>query len=176
MAPKNRFEFRRMIDYSVNFDRPLAIRIPKGKASEVYSECDSPIEYGKSEVLVQGEKIAVLAVGSCVETAKQVNDILETKGYKPTIVNARFIKPIDEALIDKLAVNHSVIVTIEENTINGGYGMSVLQYVNNNDINVKVITKALPDTFIEHGESGELKVAYGLGAKSIAEDILRKFD
>lgn len=176
MAPKNRFEFRRMIDYSVDFDRPLAIRIPKGKASEVYSEYDSPIEYGKSEVLVQGEKIAVLAVGSCVETARQVNDILVAKGYKPTIVNARFIKPIDEALIDGLAVNHSVIVTIEENTINGGYGMSVLQYVNNNDINLKVITKALPDTFIEHGESGELKAAYGLGADSIAEDILRKFE
>ena len=176
MAPKNRFEFRRMIDYSVDFDRPLAIRIPKGKASEVYSEHDFPIEYGKSEVLVHGEKIAVLAVGSCVETAKQVNDILVTKGYKPTIINARFIKPIDESLIKELAVNHSVIVTIEENTINGGYGMNVLQYVNNNDIKVKVITKALPDTFIEHGESGELKAAYGLDGESIAEDILRRFD
>ena len=176
MAPKNRFEFKRMIEYSVNFDRPLAIRIPKGKASDVYAECDSPIKYGKSEVLVHGEKIAVLAVGSCVETAKQVNDMLTSKGYNPTIVNARFVKPIDEALIDELAVNHSVIVTIEENTINGGYGMSVLQYVNNNDIDVKVITKALPDTFIEHGESGELKNVYGLGAVEIAEDILKKFE
>ncbi len=174
MAPKNRFEFRRMIDYSVDFDRPLAIRIPKGKASEVYSECDTPIEYGKSEILVQGEKIAVLAVGSCVETAKQINNILVAKGYNPTIVNARFIKPIDEALIDELAVNHSIIVTIEENTINGGYGMSVLQYINNNDIDVKVITKALPDTFIEHGESGQLKAEYGLSADTIAEDILEK--
>lgn len=176
MAPKNRFEFKRMIEYSVDFNAPLAIRIPKGKASDVYAEADSPIEYGKSEILVKGEKIAVLAVGSCVETAKQVNDILTDKGYKPTIVNARFIKPIDETLINELVANHSVIVTIEENIINGGYGMNVLQYVNNNALDIKVITKALPDMFIEHGESGILKQEYGLGADTIAEDIIKILD
>ncbi|MGN0374318.1 MAG: 1-deoxy-D-xylulose-5-phosphate synthase [Butyrivibrio sp.] len=176
MAPKNRFEFKSMIDYSVNFDGPLAIRIPKGKASEVYSDNMAPIEYGKSEILIKGSKVAVIAVGSCVETANELEDILVDNGFDPTIVNARFVKPVDEELIKKLAVDHELIVTIEENVLNGGYGMNVLHYVNNNNIDVKVLTEALPDCFIEHGESGELKQIYGLSALKISEDILRRFN
>lgn len=176
LAPKNRFELKNMIDYSVDFDGPLAIRFPKGKASEVYSDNLAPIEYGKSEMLVKGSQIAILAVGSCVETANELEDILIDKGYNPTIVNARFIKPIDEELIDELAKNHELIVTIEENVLNGGYGMNVLSYVNNNNIDVKVLTKALPDCYIEHGESRELKMIYGLNALDISEDILKRID
>ena len=176
LAPKNRFELKSMIDYSVNFEGPLAIRFPKGKASDVYSENLEPIEYGKSEVLVKGKQIAVLAVGACVDIANELEDILVDKGYDPTIVNARFIKPIDEKLIIQLAKEHEIIVTIEENVLNGGYGMNVLQFVNDNNIDVKVITEALPDNFIEHGESRELKMIYGLNAVKISEDILRRFD
>ncbi len=176
MAPKNRFELKLMIDYSVDFDGPLAIRFPKGKASEVYSDNLAPIEYGKSEMLVKGSRIAILAVGACLETANEVEDILIDRGYNPTIVNARFIKPIDEELIDELAKNHELIVTIEENVLNGGYGMNVLSYVNNNNIDVKVLTRALPDCYIEHGESGELKKIYGLNASDISKEILKRID
>lgn len=174
MAPKNRYELKSMIDYSVDFDGPLAIRFPKGKASEVYSENLAPIELGRSEILVKGSKVAILAVGSGVEIANDVEDILLDKGINATIVNARFIKPIDEELIDSLAKEHDLIVTIEENVINGGYGMNVLNYVNENNLDVRVMIKALPDKFIEHGESGELKSIYGLDANQIAEDILRR--
>lgn len=174
MAPKNRFELKAMIDYSVDFDGPLAIRFPKGKASEVYSENLAPIELGKSEVLLKGSKVAILAVGSGVEMAEEIEDILVDKGINPTVVNARFVKPIDEELIDNLAKDHELIVTIEENVINGGYGMNVLNYVNENDLDVRVMIKALPDKFIEHGEAGELKSIYGLNARQIVEDILRR--
>ena len=174
MAPKNRYELKAMIDYSVDFDGPLAIRFPKGKASEVYSENLAPIELGRSEILVKGSKVAILAVGSGVEIANDVEDILVDNGINATIVNARFIKPIDEELIDSLAKEHDLIVTIEENVINGGYGMNVLNYVNENNLDVRVMIKALPDKFIEHGESGELKSIYGLDANQIAEDILRR--
>ena len=145
MAPKNRYELKAMIDYSVDFDGPLAIRFPKGKASEVYSENLAPIELGRSEILVKGSKVAILAVGSGVEIANDVEDILVDKGINATIVNARFIKPIDEELIDSLAKEHDLIVTIEENVINGGYGMNVLNYVNENNLDVRVMIKALPD-------------------------------
>lgn len=174
MAPKNRYELKAMIDFSVDFDAPLAIRFPKGKASEVYNENLAPIEWGKSEVLVKGSKVAILAVGSGVEIADEIEDILVDKGIAPTVVNARFVKPIDEELIDNLAKEHDLIVTIEENVINGGYGMNVLNYVNENDLDVRVMVKALPDKFIEHGEAGELKNIYGLEATQIANDILRR--
>lgn len=176
MAPKNRYELKSMIDYSVEFDGPLAIRFPKGKASEVYSENLEPIVYGKSEVLVKGSKVAILAVGLGVEIANELEDILVDKGLNPTIVNARFVKPIDEKLINELSKNHDLIVTIEENVIQGGYGINVLNYVNSNDLDVKVLIKALPDKFIEHGEAGELREIYGLNAKEISEEILRRFD
>lgn len=117
-----------------------------------------------------------LAVGSCVETANELEDVLIDKGYNPTIVNARFIKPIDEELINQLAEEHELIVTIEENVLNGGYGMNVLSYVNNNNIDVKVLTKALPDSYIEHGDSRELKKIYGLNALDISKDIIKRID
>ena len=173
MAPKNRFELKTMIDYSVGFDGPLAIRFPKGKASEAFMEELAPIEYGKSEVLVKGKDIAILFVGSMADLAESLNNELKERGYEPTIVNARFVKPIDEELIDELSKNHKLLVTLEENVINGGYGMNVLRYVNENNLGVKVLNKALPDEFIEHGESGELKTLYGLGADAVVEDILK---
>ena len=173
MAPKNRFELKTMIDYSVGFDGPLAIRFPKGKASEAFMEELAPIKYGKSEVLVKGKDIAILFVGSMADLAESLNNELKERGYEPTIVNARFVKPIDEELIDELSKNHKLLVTLEENVINGGYGMNVLRYVNENNLGVKVLNKALPDEFIEHGESGELKTLYGLGADAVIEDILK---
>ena len=173
MAPKNRFELKAMIDYSVNFDGPLAIRFPKGKASEVFMDELAPIEYGKSEVIVKGKDIAILAIGSMMDLAEVLYKDLQERGYEPTVVNARFVKPIDEELIDELANDHKLIVTLEENVINGGYGMNVLRYINENNLSVKVLNKALPDEFIEHGEAGELKTLYGLGADAILEDIFK---
>ena len=173
MAPKNRFEFKAMIDYSVDFDGPLAIRVPKGKASEVYGDKLSAIEYGKSEIITKGKDIAILAIGSMLDVAAELDEKLIDRGYKPTIINARFVKPIDEELIDELSNNHKLIVTIEENVISGGYGMNVLKYVNENALNIKVLNKALPDKFIEHGEASELKGIYGLEADKILEDIIK---
>ncbi len=174
MAPKNRFELKAMIDYSVDFDAPLAIRFPKGKASEVYRDNLAPIEYGKSEIITRGKDIAILAVGAMVDLAAVLTEELISRGYNPTIVNARFVKPIDEELIEELAGNHRLIVTIEENVANGGYGMNVLKFVNDSALDIKVLNRALPDAFIEHGEAGELRDLYGLNAEEILEDIIRR--
>lgn len=173
MAPKNRYELKIMIDYSVDFNGPLAIRFPKGKASEVYADILEPIEYGKSEILKKGNDIAILAVGLMVEVAQEIEEVLVAKGYNPTIVNARFIKPIDEELIDEISRTHSLIVTIEENVINGGYGMNVLNYVNKNSLPVKVVNKALNDEFIEHGDAKLLRQLHGINTEEIVEDIIK---
>lgn len=174
MAPKNKDEFVQMLEYSVDFDGPLAIRIPKGRAGNVYSDKNAEIVYGKSQCIKQGKGVAILAAGSCVETAEETDRILMNNGIDATIVNARFIKPIDEECIKQLAKTHKLMVTIEENVLKGGYGMSVLSYVNTLDSDAKVVNVALGDTFIEHGSAKELQVENGLDAEKIANDIIRR--
>lgn len=176
MAPKNRFELRDMIDFSVDFEGPLAIRFPKGKASEIYRNLREPIVYGKSEVLKQGKDVALIGVGLGVEIADKVADGLNAAGIIPTVINARFVKPIDEELITALSKDHKLIVTIEENVLKGGYGMNVLQFVNENELPVKVYPAAFDDEFIEHGDSGSLRKKHGLGEDDILDEIKRRLN
>ncbi|MCM1307820.1 MAG: 1-deoxy-D-xylulose-5-phosphate synthase [Butyrivibrio sp.] len=171
LAPKNRFELKDMIDWSVNFDAPLAIRFPKGRAGEAFASFRAPVEYGKSELLLEGKEAAILAVGSSVEPAEEICRILNKKGIFPTLVNARFVKPIDTELIDALAAKHKLIVTVEENIRLGGYGLSVLDYINSKEYDVKVHNVALADRFIEHGDARELREENGLAPKDAAEWI-----
>lgn len=168
LAPKNRFELKDMIDWSVNFDAPLAIRFPKGKAGEAFAQARAPIEYGKSELLIKGGDVAVLAVGASVEPAEKICSILNKKDIFPTLVNARFIKPIDTELIDSLVREHRLIVTVEENIRLGGYGLSVLDYINSKEYDVKVHNVALADRFIEHGDADALRCENGLAPEDAA--------
>lgn len=168
LAPKNRFELKDMIDWSVNFDAPLAIRFPKGKAGEAFAQARAPIEYGKSELLIKGGDVAVLAVGASVEPAEKICSILNKKDIFPTLVNARFIKPIDTELIDSLVREHRLIVTVEENIRLGGYGLSVLDYINSKEYDVKVHNVALADRFIEHGDADALRCENGLAPEEAA--------
>lgn len=168
LAPKNRFELKDMVDWSVNFDAPLAIRFPKGKAGEAFVQARAPIEYGKSEMLIKGGDVAILAVGASVEPAEKICSILNKKDIFPTLVNARFIKPIDTELIDSLVGEHRLIVTVEENIRLGGYGLSVLDYINSKEYDVKVHNVALADRFIEHGDADALRCENGLAPEKAA--------
>lgn len=168
LAPKNRFELKDMVDWSVNFDAPLAIRFPKGKAGEAFVQARAPIEYGKSELLIKGRDVAVLAVGASVEPAEKICSILNKKDIFPTLVNARFIKPIDTELIDSIVGEHRLIVTVEENIRLGGYGLSVLDYINSKEYDVKVHNVALADRFIEHGDADALRCENGLAPEEAA--------
>lgn len=172
MAPKNRFELKDMIDWSVGFDGPLSIRFPKGDAGEAFSSSRAPIEYGRAEVLEKGGKVALLAVGAAVELAESIRELLRVENIEPTIVNARFVKPMDRGLIDSLAEDHGIFVTIEENIRTGGYGLSVLDYVNSKGFGVRVLNMALEDRYIEHGRADSLRVKNGLDAKKAAAWIL----
>ena len=126
-APKNRYELAEVIKYSSNFNHPLAIRYPRGTAYDGLKEFNSPIEYGKSEIIYKEKDIALLAVGSMVEVAVEIREALKAKGYSVTLVNARFVKPVDEKLLENLNENHRLIVTMEENVLNGGFGERVLR-------------------------------------------------
>ncbi len=176
MAPKNRYELRDMLYFSKDYNAPVAIRFPRGEAVEVYKDSRAEIMYGKSEILKAGSKVAILAVGACVKLAEAIDAALTENGIDATVVNARFIKPIDTELIDELTRNHSLIVTVEENVVNGSYGQTVLSYVNNKRLDIDVMNVTLPDEFIEHGKVNELWNIYGLDSEMITSDILKRIN
>lgn len=173
MAPKNRDELVDMMYFSVAYDGPTAIRYPRGAAYEGLAEFNQRIVLGKSEIIYEGTEVALLAVGSMVETAEKVRDKLRFMGVDPTLVNVRFVKPIDRELIAAMADRHRIIVTMEENVKRGGFGEQVADFLLEQDkTENEFINISLPDTFIEHGSVEILKKKFGLDADSIAERIM----
>ena len=172
MAPKNVWELDKMLEFAVNFDGPIAVRYPRGKAYTGLDEFTDNIEYGKSEVIAKGGDIALIAVGSMVETAWEVKKLLEDKGVDVSVVNARFIKPIDEAMLSETVSRHHFIVTMEEGILTGGFGQSVSHWCQENAKDMSVIKNiALPDKLIEHGSVDLLNKNYEIDALSIAKKI-----
>lgn len=172
MAPKNKWELSDMLKFSVKFDGPMAIRYPRGAAYDGLEEFRAPIVFGKGEVIYREEETALLAVGSMVETGEKVRDILKEAGMKVTLVNARFVKPVDEELLRNLAKDHSLLVTMEENVESGGFGEKVRAFIDEERLKTEVLTIAIPDKFIAHGNVDILKKKIGLDAESIAERII----
>jgi 1-deoxy-D-xylulose-5-phosphate synthase len=172
MAPKNRYELSKMMDFALEFDGPVAIKYPRGSACYGMKEFQAPMELGKSEVMKKGNQVAILGVGSMMEAAYETFLILEEAGYTPTLVNARFIKPLDEAMLADLAKNHELIVTVEENIASGSYGQAVAAWAGfHKNHGVEVLPFTLPDLYLTHGNVAKLKERYGLTAEQMAEKI-----
>ena len=171
MAPKNDWELKEMLRFAVKADGPVAIRYPRGNAYQGLQEYQTAVEMGKSEVLHSGCKVAVLALGSMVEICADVCSELQKAGIDPTFVNVRFVKPLDTALLDLLARNHSLVVTVEENVQNGGFGQHVCGYMEEHHPAVQVLPVAIPDRFVPHGGVDSLRAQLGLSANAIAEKI-----
>lgn len=171
MAPKNDWELKEMLRFAVKADGPVAIRYPRGNAYQGLQEHQTAVEMGKSEVLHSGCKVAVLALGSMVEICADVCCELQKAGIDPTFVNVRFVKPLDTALLDLLARNHSLVVTVEENVQNGGFGQHVCGYMEEHHPAVQVLPVAIPDRFVPHGGVDSLRAQLGLSANAIAEKI-----
>ena len=171
MAPKNGRELEKMLEFAVHAAGPCAIRYPKGTAYQGLEEFDSPIRFGKSEVLYRGEKTALLSVGSMTEVCEQVCKELKNKGENPTFVNARFVKPLDTELLDELAKDHKLFVTVEENVRNGGFGEHVAAYMEACHPEVRVLPIAIWNRFVEHGEIASLRAKIGLSAPDIFDAI-----
>lgn len=175
MAPKNKWELSDMMKFAVNYDGPIALRYPRGEAYDGLQEFRAPIAYGRSEWIYEEADIALMAVGSMVKTAEQVRDALKDTGYNCTLINARFVKPIDEQMLEEVAKQHKLLVTLEENVRNGGFGDHVLEYVNDRDFDMKVLNIALPDEYVEHGNVALLHKEVGLDAETIVKRVITAY-
>ena len=160
-----------MIKYAVDFQAPVAVRYPKGEAYDGLKEYRAPVSYGKSETIHMGHEIALVAVGSMVKTAVAVEEALRQRGYEVTLINARFVKPLDEEMLLQLTENHHLIVTMEENVFRGGFGEAVNDFYQNQGASVKVLNIAIPDRYIEHGSIDILKKEAGIDAESVVKAI-----
>ncbi len=175
MAPKNKWELADMLKYAIDAEGTIAIRYPRGEAYDGLQEFRQPIALGKSEVLYDEKDIALLAVGSMVKTAQLVRAQLRDMGYSCSLINARFVKPIDEEMVRQAAAEHKLLVTLEENVRCGGYGDHVLEYCRDIGAAVRIINIALPDEYVEHGNVEILKEEVGIDSASIVKKILAEY-
>lgn len=188
MAPKNRWELEDMLAFAFQLGKPVAIRYPRGEAYRGLREFRAPIEYGKGEILYDDSKtgegkeqqpdsrkesadIVLLAVGSMVSTAEHIREKLMARGIRCSLANGRFIKPFDRELVDVLAARHKVFVTLEENVLQGGFGLAVADYVHSHFPEVRVFQVALPDAYVEHGNVSVLRESLRIDSDSVIRSM-----
>ncbi len=172
MAPKNKWELSDMIKYAVDFEGPIAIRYPRGEAYDGLKEYRQEVSYGRSEWIYRESGVALVALGSMVKTAEKVYAALKERGIGASLINARFAKPLDEKMLTEAAVKHGLIVTMEENVINGGFGEHVIRFFEEKNADVRVLPIAIPDEYVEHGNVDILYREVGIDSGTITARIL----
>ena len=173
-APKNKWELSDMMRFAVGFDGPIAIRYPRGTAYDGLSQYRQPIALGKAEWIYRETEVALLAVGAMVKTAVRVREILLEQGHRVSLINARFVKPIDEDAVREAAREHRLLVAMEENVANGGFGEKVLDTIVREKLDCQFLSVSLPDAYVEHGDPEELSKMLGVDAESVAARILER--
>ncbi len=169
MTPSDENETRLMLSTGFHYKGPAAVRYPRGKATGCKLETNlETLEIGKGRVLKSGSKVALLVFGTLLKAAREV---AESAGY--TLIDMRFVKPLDETLVRELAANHTLLVTIEENSIKGGAGSGVNELLAQYAVNTPVLNLGLPDTFLEHGKVSSLHADCGLDSSGIKAAISR---
>lgn len=176
LSPKNKWEFADMIRFAIKHDGPIALRYPRGTAYDGLKDSRTPIELGKSEVIYEESDIAIFSVGHMMEEAYKVWENLKEKGYRCSLINSRFVKPMDEAVLNQMADTHKLFVTIEEGVETGGYGEKVTHYVSKEELPVKVLVNAIPDKYVEQGSISLLRKEILLDADSIVEKTIAAFE
>ncbi len=172
LAPKNKWELADMLKWAVRkASGPVAIRYPRGTAYDGLEEFRAPIEYGRWEILYDESDICLLAVGSMTETAAAVRSMLKLNGGNCSLINCRFVKPLDLDTLRKAAMEHQLVVTLEENVASGGFGEAVISSLNEMGISVETERIALPDDYIEAGSVDLLKKETAIDADSIYKRI-----
>jgi 1-deoxy-D-xylulose-5-phosphate synthase len=174
MAPMDESELEAMLEFAIAYaDGPTAIRYPRGGSGLMRRASVAPIELGKAEVLREGESGCVLAVGYMAGVVSRATEILRDRGVNVTLVNSRFVKPLDQGLILSLADRHPVIVTVEENVLSGGYGSAVSQLVERSGRRTRVTSIGLDDRFYEQGPRSWLLDQAGLSPEKLAARLLQ---
>jgi len=169
MAPKDENELQHMLKTAVNFGGPVSLRYPRGNGGgEGLDEEAKELPIGKAEVLQQGKDIIILAIGSTVRPALEAARRLQERGIEATLINARFVKPLDEELICSLSSKANRLLTVEENVLQGGFGSAVLELLEEKGLaGITVRRLGIPDAFVEHGTQEELRHKYGIDAAGI---------
>jgi 1-deoxy-D-xylulose-5-phosphate synthase len=173
MAPKDESELRDMLYTAINYKKgPIALRYPRGSALGVsLKKGFDLIEIGKSERICNGHDAALLAIGSMVNYAIKAKEKLDAEGISCEIINMRFAKPLDYDMLDEIVSSHSKIITLEENTLTGGFGSGVLEYFAEKNYKNDVLRIGLPDHFIDHGTQGELHHLLGIDPEGIVNKV-----
>ena len=173
-APKDWQELRNLLYTAVKSGKIFAIRYPRGSVIGEKEEGFEEIQIGSWELLEKGRDIAILGVGKYVKKALETRDILKKYGYNPTVINARFIRPFDEKMLTDILKTHKYIVTMEDGSLNGGFGSAVAEYIMDNNYSNLLIRFGIPDRFIEHGKIELLEKDLGLLPEQMAEKIKEK--
>jgi len=173
MAPKDENELRHMLKTAVEYPGPASVRYPRGSGVGVpMDEKIEALEIGKAEILLEGSDVAILGIGSEVAYCLKAAERLASEGLKATVVNARFVKPLDTELILALARSHGTIVTAEDHYLSGGFGSAVMELLEENHLNeVRVLRLGFPDQLIEHASQSLLLAKYGLDADGIYAQV-----
>lgn len=171
MAPKNKWELSDMLKFAIAADYPVAIRYPRGNACDLWKEQRASIVRGKTEILCEGEDVALFAIGAMVEIAWNVKEKLSNRGISATVINARFMAPLDEGAILSAAEKYPLIVTMEENIASGGFGEHIAALLEREGAKAGLLTIAIENRYVEHGDVETLRKVLGIDADTIAEKI-----
>jgi 1-deoxy-D-xylulose-5-phosphate synthase len=171
MAPRNEHELAPMLDLALALDAPAAIRYPRGSTSGKHDEPVAPLALGHAEVLRAGSDIAIIALGNTVDAALDAYDLLAESGLQPTVVNARFVAPLDETLLLGLAETHRRFITLEEHSLAGGFGSAVVEFVNDHGLDVAVERIGVPNVLVQHAKPEAQRAMFGLSAENIAARV-----
>lgn len=176
MSPRDGMEFEKMIEFAFTLKGAVAIRYPRGAASShIPASTFKPIQLGQAELLRHGRDLAIMAIGSMVSNAIKIADLLSEDGIEASVVNARFVKPLDGEMIEEIGARVRKIVTIEEGICDGGFGSAILEFIERENIKGLTVKRiGLPNHFIEHGKRGELLKKYHMTADEISETIKRE--
>jgi 1-deoxy-D-xylulose-5-phosphate synthase len=171
MAPRNEFEVAPMLDLALSLGTPAALRYPRGSTSGKHDEPLAPLVLGRAERLRAGSDVAILALGNTVDVALDAYDLLDEHGVRPTVINARFVLPLDETLLLELADTHSRFITLEEHSLAGGFGSAVVEFVNDRGLPVRVERIGVPNVLVQHASQAAQRAQYGLSAENIAARV-----
>ncbi len=171
MAPRIEAEVLPMLEHALSLGAPVAIRYPRGNSQGNHLDVPAPIVHGRAEVLRQGEGVALLALGNTVDAALDAYDLTREGEPKPTVVNMRFVAPLDEALLVELAQTHRKFITLEEHSLAGGFGSAVVEFAADRDLGVKIERIGVPNILIQHDKQPVQRASFGLSGESLAARI-----
>ena len=175
LAPKNCWELEDMLEFAFSYGHPVAVRYPRGQAYRGLEEFRSPVVFGKGELIYEEEETAIFAAGSMVSTGEHVREKLKAMGHPCSLANARFVKPVDTELLERLAARHKRIITMEENVLCGGMGLTAADWLREHHPETEVCHIALPDAYVEHGDVTVLRSHLGIDSDSVIRILCEKY-